>query len=91
MLNYKQKTMGRQARGFLFCRVNKYNGALGYYIEDITKNKNVVLERISNDLSFEQIKYLLFPLPVSGSVAICHIAGLTPEAPTIEEELLGGK
>lgn len=65
-------------------------GALGYYIGDIAKNKNVVLEGVSNDLSFEQSKYLLSPMPVSGSVAICHIVGLTPEAPTIEEAL-GGK
>jgi len=62
-------------------------GALGNYIGGVAKFKNVVVDGVPNTVSFEHLKHFLAPMPVSGAVAICHIVGVTPEAPTVEEAL----
>jgi len=62
-------------------------GAIGYYVGAKAQNRNVVMDGISCDLDIDQLKYLMAPLSVSGSVSICHIVGLTPEAPTLEAAL----
>lgn len=62
-------------------------GALGYYIGEIAGTRNVVIEGIPPHVPFEKLKYLLSPLPVSGGVSMCHIVGVTPEAPNVEEAL----
>jgi hypothetical protein len=62
-------------------------GALGYYIGDIAKFKNVVVDGVPDTISFDQLKHFTAPMPTSGAVAMCHIVGVTPEAPTIEEAL----
>ncbi len=59
-------------------------GALGYYIGGVTKEKNVVISHMP-DIDFDRLKHLLSALPVSGSTGICHIVGVTPEAPTLDE------
>lgn len=56
-------------------------GAIGYYIGAKAQNRNVVIDGLSRNLDFNQLKYLMAPLSVSGSVSICHISGVTPEAP----------
>jgi cis-L-3-hydroxyproline dehydratase len=61
-------------------------GALGYYIGNITKDKNVVITGMP-DCGFDEMKHLLSALPVSGTTGICHIVGLTPEAPSLEDAL----
>ena len=58
-------------------------GALGYYIGGVTKEKNVVINNMP-DIDFDGMKHLLSALPVSGSTGMCHIVGVTPEAPTLE-------
>lgn len=65
-------------------------GALGYYVGSHVVNKNVVFDCIPRDATFDQLKYLIAPVATSGSVHICHIAGITPEAPNVEVAL-GGK
>jgi len=62
-------------------------GAIGYYIGEKAQNRNVVLDGISVNLDIDQLKYLMAPMSVSGSVSICHIVGLTPEAPSLEVAL----
>jgi predicted aconitase len=59
-------------------------GALGYYIGGLTKEKNVVINNMP-DVDFDGMKHLLSALPVSGTTAMCHIVGVTPEAPTLAE------
>jgi len=60
-------------------------GALGYYIGSIAGTKNVaVIGPFSKGMAFENYKYFLSPMPVSGAVSLCHIVGITPEAPTLE-------
>jgi predicted aconitase len=67
-------------------------GALGYYIGSIAGSKNVALVgNFPSHLPFEKLKYLLSPMPVSGAVSLCHIIGVTPEAPTLEVVLKKGK
>ncbi|MFC1946472.1 aconitase X [Chloroflexota bacterium] len=62
-------------------------GAIGYYIGGVAETKNVVVEGIPQNVSFDKLKSFLTPQPVSGAVAMCHIIGVTPEAPTVEEAL----
>ncbi len=65
-------------------------GALGYYIGDMAGTRNVVIDGLPDNISMEQLKYLLSPMSVSGGTVMCHIVGVTPEAPTLTQAL-GGK
>jgi cis-L-3-hydroxyproline dehydratase len=60
--------------------------ALGYYIGGVAGSNNVVINGLSN-LSLEQTRSLLSPMPVSGALALCHIVGQTYEAPTLDHAL----
>ena len=62
-------------------------GALGYYIGEVAGHKNVAIEGLPEDISFEYGRSLLSPLPVSGACVLCHIIGVSPEAHTLEEVL----
>jgi predicted aconitase len=62
-------------------------GALGYYIGKFVGVRNVVVDGFPSRVSFEKLKYFLSSLPVSGAVSLCHIVGITPEAPSVEEAL----
>ena len=64
-------------------------GAIGYYVGEKAGNRNVVFDGLPRNMDFDQLKYLIAPLSVTGSVSICHIAGLTPEAPSLEAALNG--
>ena len=61
-------------------------GALGFYIGKITKDKNVVINGMP-DCGLDEMKHLLSALPASGTTAICHIVGVTPEALSLEDAL----
>jgi predicted aconitase len=65
-------------------------GALGYFIGAIAGQRNVAIEGLSPELSFDSCRMLLSSQPVSGAVAICKIIGLSPGAST-KEEAFGGK
>jgi len=65
-------------------------GAIGYYIGAIAMNRNVVFDGIPRDYGIDKLKYLMAPLSTSGSVSICHVVGITPEAPDLQTAL-GGK
>lgn len=60
-------------------------GAVGYYIGGVAETKNVVVDGIPDTIPFDHLKFFLSPQPVSGAVALCHIVGVTPEAPTLEQ------
>lgn len=62
-------------------------GALGYFIGSLAGARNAVVVGLPKKLSFEQCKYLTSPMPVSGTCIMCHIVGVTPEAPTLEVAL----
>ena len=61
-------------------------GAIGYWVGAKAQSRNVVFSNIPN-LDLDAVRYLMPPLSVSGSVGICHIVGLTPEAPSLEQAL----
>ena len=65
-------------------------GAIGYHIGAIARNRNVVFEGIPRNFGLDLLKYLMAPLSTSGSVSICHLTGITPEAPD-SQTALGGK
>jgi predicted aconitase len=65
-------------------------GVLGYFVGGIAEVRNVVFDGLPSTMSLEQCKYLTSPLTVSGACTMCHIIGVTPEAPTLEAAL-GGK
>jgi predicted aconitase len=61
-------------------------GAIGYWVGAKAQSSNVVFSNLPR-LSMDQLRYLLPPLSVTGSVGICHIVGVTPEAPTLGHAL----
>jgi predicted aconitase len=65
-------------------------GALGYFVGKIARTRNVVFDGLPGNMTTEQCKYLTSPLTVDGACTMCHIVGVTPEAPTLEVAL-GGK
>lgn len=66
-------------------------GAMGYFIGSVANEKNVVIDTVPDWVAFEKLKYLLSPMPVSGAVSMCHITGVTPEAPTLDAATGGRK
>jgi len=62
-------------------------GAIGYYVGGKAGNRNIVIDGLPRELNIDQIKYLIAPLATSGAVGICHIVGLTPEAPDLQQAL----
>jgi len=50
----------------------------------------VVFDGLPGNLTLEQGKSLISPLTVDGACTMCHIVGVTPDAPTLEAAL-GGK
>lgn len=65
-------------------------GAIGYYIGGIAGTRNVAITGMAAVSTFENMKYLLSPLPVSGAVSLCHIIGVSPDAPTLNA-IIGDK
>jgi len=64
-------------------------GAIGYYVGGAAGSRNVVIDGVPPDTPLERLKYLLAPMAVTGSVGLCHIVGVTPEANTLDEALHG--
>ncbi len=62
-------------------------GAIGYYVGSIAHNRNIVINGLPKYLDIDHLKYLMAPLSTSGSVSICHIVGVTPEAPALDKAL----
>lgn len=60
-------------------------GAFGYYVGMVAQERVTVINGIKKRLDFEAFKYLTAPMATSGSVALCHIVGTTPEALTLEQ------
>jgi len=61
--------------------------AIGYYVGRMSQEKIPVLAGFPTVMSGTQLKYLCVPLAVSAGIPMVHIAGVTPEAPTVEHAL----
>ena len=62
---------------------------LGYRVGQMVENRVAVVEGIDSSPSTDQLKALLAAAASSGSVALLHLAGITPEAPTTRDALRG--
>jgi predicted aconitase len=60
-------------------------GLFGYYVGLVAEDKVCVVKDINKRVDFEAFKYLTAPMATSGSVALCHIVGTSPEAQTLEQ------
>lgn len=66
-------------------------GALGYWTGTRVGSGVPVFTGIPKDVTVDQLKSLGAALASSGAVALFHIVGVTPEAPTVEAALGGGE
>jgi predicted aconitase len=62
-------------------------GLFGYYVGLVAQDKVCVIKDVNKRVNFEAFKYLTAPMATSGSVALCHIVGTTPEAQSLEQVL----
>jgi predicted aconitase len=60
-------------------------GLYGYYVGIKAQEKVCVINGVRKRFDFEEFKYLTAPMATSGSVALCHIVGTTPEAQSLEQ------
>jgi len=65
-------------------------GTLGYFIGKVSEDRVPVLTGIQPDVSWDALKVLGAAAATSGSVALYHLPGITPEAPD-EETAFGGR
>ncbi len=64
--------------------------AIGSYVGRTLVDKTPVIVGIPPTISQDQIRFLISPMPTAGAISLCHLAGITPEGPTVEAAL-GGK
>jgi len=64
--------------------------AIGSYIGRTLLDKTPVIVGLPKTLSQDQIRFLISPMPTAGAISLCHMVGITPEAPTLEAAF-GGK
>jgi len=61
--------------------------AIGYEIGSFAQDKNVAVNGLSRSIGLDKLKYLLHPISTSGAVSICHLVGITTEAPDLDAAL----
>ena len=64
--------------------------AIGSYVGRVLGDKTPVIVGLPETLSQDQIRFIIAPMPTAGAVSMCHLVGITPEAPTVEAAF-GGK
>jgi predicted aconitase len=58
--------------------------AIGSYIGRTLVDKAPVLVGLPRTMTQDQIRFLISPMPTAGAISLCHMVGITPEAPTLE-------
>lgn len=66
-------------------------GSLGYWVGQRVESGVPVFTGIPSDVNMDQLKMLGAALASSGAVALYHIVGVTPEAPTLETAMGGNE
>lgn len=66
-------------------------GSLGYWVGRIVESKVPVFTGLPGDVGVNRLKMLGAALASSGSVALFHVVGVTPEAPSLEAAFGGRK
>jgi len=59
-------------------------GAIGYYLGRMLLDKIPVFPNLPTDISQEELRALTAGMPAGGAITLCHVVGVTPEAPTLE-------
>lgn len=57
-------------------------GTLGYFIGKVAEDRVPILTGLIPSVSWDELKFLGAAAATSGSVALYHVVGITPEAPT---------
>ena len=70
---------------------NAFFATLGHLVGSQAEDKIPVIEELPTEASSDQLKAFCAAAASSGSVALFHAIGLTPEANTLEEAFQGGK
>jgi len=65
--------------------------AIGSYVGRTLIDKTPVVVGLPRAFSQDQIRFLISPMPTAGAISLCHLVGITPEAPTVEAALGGNK
>jgi predicted aconitase len=58
--------------------------AIGFYVGRTLGDKTPVVVGLPTNFSQDQIRFLISPMPTGGAISLCHLVGITPEAPTVE-------
>jgi hypothetical protein len=64
--------------------------AIGSYVGRTLVDKTPVIVGLPKIFSQDQVRFLISPMPTAGAISLCHLVGITPEAPT-REAAFGGK
>ncbi len=72
-------------------RTNLFYVVLGHWLGTAVDNGIPVLEGLPADSTSDQLKALCAAAASSGATALFHAAGVTPEAPTVEQAMQGTK
>ncbi len=64
--------------------------AVGSYVGRTLLDKTPVIVGLPQYISPDQIRFLISPMPTAGAISLCHLVGITPEAPSVEAAF-GGK
>jgi predicted aconitase len=70
-------------------RLSDYS-AIGSYVGRTLVSRNPVIVGLPKAFSQDQIRFLISAMPTAGAISLCHLVGITPEAPTVEAAF-GGK
>ena len=65
--------------------------ALGFLIGSMTRTHVPILMGVPKSVTIDQLKFFGAAAATSGSVALCHICGITPEAKNLKEASGGAK
>ena len=63
---------------------------MGYYLGRMLLDRIPVFPNLPVNISQEELRALTAGMPAGGAITLCHVVGVTPEAPTIEAAF-GGK
>jgi len=65
--------------------------AIGSYVGRTLVDKTPVVVGLPQTFSQDQVRFLISPMPTAGAISLCHLVGITPEAPTLEVAFGGQK
>jgi predicted aconitase len=72
-------------------RHESFYPVLGYLMGKVSGEKNPVVVGMEVEPEWDQLKALGAAAASSGTVGLFHLVGITPEAPTLEDALLGNE